>query len=300
MASSVPRALIIGGPSSGKKSVASGVLALAAGVSGVAPTFSPTLPVGALCAPLALSTKYYSATVEIVVLPASAFVDPDGDAWAGAHVGVEAAVLVVDATAPFAVSNASAWAQRLTDVPTLLIIATYVDSLPAASRGSALAALSEWALDNGFELVEANAIADPKEADVDARDKSGVPRVLEALESTMWSNIVRGGAPASSVAASAEGAAVSEGSAAVSEGSAASALPPSSRSLDGLPGCSEPQADADEGMDAADFGALLDEARAVRDLARSGAVDDDARRRAAATVAEKILRLLESGGLGDE
>lgn len=296
MASSIPRVLLIGGPSSGKKSVASGVLALAAGVSDFAAAFSPSLPVGALCAPLALSTKYYSATVEIVVLPASAFIDPDSDAWAGAHVGVEAAVLVVDATAPFAASNASAWAQRLADVPTLLIVATYVDILPAAIRGSALGALSEWALDNGFELVEANAIADPRDAAGDARDKSGVPRVLEALESTMWSNIVRGGAPASSVAASAEGAAASDGSAAGS----ASALPPSSRSLDVLPGGSEPQAGADEGLDAADFGALLDEARAVRDLARSGAVDDDARRRAAATVAEKILKLLESGGLEDE
>ena len=294
MASCIPRVLLIGGPSSGKKSVASGVLALAAGVSDFAAAFSPSLPVGALCAPLALSTKYYSATVEIVVLPASAFVDPDSDAWAGAHVGVEAAVLVVDSTAPFAASNASAWAQRLADVPTLLIVATYVDSLPAAIRGSALGALNEWALDNGFELVEANAIADPRDAAGDARDKSGVPRVLEALESTMWSNIVRGGAPASSVAASAEGAAASDGS------SAASALPPSSRSLDVLPGSSEPQAGADEGLDAADFGALLDEARAVRDLARSGAVDDDARRRAAATVAEKILKLLESGGLEDD
>jgi hypothetical protein len=52
----------------------------------------------------------------------------------------------------------------------------------------------EWSLDNGFEVIDANCTA-PDEGD-DPREKTGIPRVIEALESTMWSSMAmkpRGG-----------------------------------------------------------------------------------------------------------
>ena len=51
-------------------------------------------------------------------------------------------------------------------------------------------AATDWALDHGFELVEANC-ADHVAGGESAREKFGVPRVLEALESTMWPNLQR-------------------------------------------------------------------------------------------------------------
>ena len=45
----------------------------------------------------------------------------------------------------------------------------------------------EWALDHGFEYVEAN-LTDPGHTS-DVREKEGVLRVVEAMESTMWSQM---------------------------------------------------------------------------------------------------------------
>lgn len=51
-------------------------------------------------------------------------------------------------------------------------------------------AATDWALDHGFELVEANC-TDHVAGGQSTREKFGVPRVLEALESTMWPNLQR-------------------------------------------------------------------------------------------------------------
>lgn len=66
----------------------------------------------------------------------------------------------------------------------------------------------DWSQDFGFELIEANCT--DADAGGSGRDKSGVPRVVEALEATMWSSLVMKGrdgarptaaaAPASSLA----------------------------------------------------------------------------------------------------
>lgn len=70
-------------------------------------------------------------------------------------------------------------------------------------------AMLGWCLDNGFEHVECVASM-PLEGSV-GREKSSVARVLEALQSTMWSNIVRATAapPSASTAVSSSSSAAS-------------------------------------------------------------------------------------------
>lgn len=84
---------------------------------------------------------------------------------------------------------------------TMLLVMSKLDvvsspSCPDTSGYEALrAACFEWALDNGFELIDANCL-DVEAGGSNPRDKTGVPRVIEALESTMWSNMAmkpRGG-----------------------------------------------------------------------------------------------------------
>jgi len=66
-------------------------------------------------------------------------------------------------------------------------------------------ARTEWCLDHGFELVEVDA-ADPVRNWKD-REKEGLPRLVEALHSTMWSSMVRKDKPTTTVFARAEAAA---------------------------------------------------------------------------------------------
>jgi hypothetical protein len=90
--------------------------------------------------------------------------------------------------------------------------------VPPEEHAAWLAMVQEWALDTGLEVVEC--CATQPHAGADKRDKTGVARVYEALQSTMWSNMVMGGkgaatgsdragagAPASRAGASTAGAA---------------------------------------------------------------------------------------------
>lgn len=308
-----PRVIVVGGLSCSPESLASEVLSLAARAVGRESSIlsaTTTLPVdGTLSAPLALSTKYYTSTVEIVVLPTSAFTDPESFEWSSE--GVEAVVLVFDVSLPLAASSAATWAARVADVPTLLAVAMRAHMLSERDRAPAIAALNEWALDCGFELVVITAAAGPLQTEegssVDSRDKVGVPRILEALESTMWSNLER----IDFARMDAAPAAVALVAAADEEASAygrAGAYQQPSVGVQALPAvmvtnkdAAVPEPKAEREFDFADFGALLEEARAVRDLARSGSVDDDKRRNAAASVAQKLLAMLAAGGGdGDE
>jgi hypothetical protein len=85
----------------------------------------------------------------------------------------------------------------------------------------AVGELSEAALDCGFELVPAD-LASP-ECGSGSRERIGVARVVEALETVMWSSMVRGGKPAASTAMS-KAEADSSSSVAASSSSSSSAM----------------------------------------------------------------------------
>jgi hypothetical protein len=94
------------------------------------------------------------------------------------------------------------WSSALSSAPsTLLIVLSHSDcSESVATAAEFRERCFEWSLDHGFEVIDANCTA-PEEGD-DPRDKTGIPRVMEALESTMWSSMTmkpRGGSQFSSV-----------------------------------------------------------------------------------------------------
>ena len=328
---SLPRVLIIGDSTSITERIANDVLSLAAhSVVGAAIPHSAAAPSApsllsasendSLNSLLFLSTKYYTATVEFIILPMSAYTNPESYEWTNS-VGIEAVILILDASIPLVLLNATTWADRVADVPTLLAVATRADLLPDRSRATALKVFNDWALDSGFELVTVSSTPDISlnlSESSDPRDKVGVPRILEALESTMWSNLVRVDARMDASPAAIALVAASEGATATAfiNGHTDAYQPPllqstpaskstpkdtiastTTTSTTTTSSLLEPKIDKE--FDFADFGALLDEARIIRDLARSGTVNDDARRTAAASVAQKLLAMLAQGG-GDE
>lgn len=322
-------------------------------------------------------TKYYTADLELRVLPARAFADADAAAsseWDAAVAGAEAAILLLDATAPLeAVTGdaegatraplavASAWAERLSgSAGTLLCVSSKCDvaggSVPGAAErpapasygtdgraaaGSAddsvsnpvqraaappqpaahrahIARVAAWALDAGFEHVEA-ACTEPL-VGAAARDKCGVPRVVEALEATMWSSLEprragEGGGNAEGAAATGAGvgasASAEEDTAGAGSGAATAGSEMAASGTSGAPQERGPESAAaaltaalgaaadgeDGGIDVAD---LMAQMRAVRDAAVGGGLSDEARREAAAAVAMRFLALLETGEEGEE
>ena len=259
--------------------------------------------------------------MNIIVAPPSAAADPAS--WAGGSQllpGADAVLLVADAGAPFdegARAVCSGWAGCATaaGASTLLLVSAAA-GLDAAGRGAAAGhaeAALEWALDSGFEHV----CADPASpaAGGEGRDKCGIPRVLEALEATVWSSAKKaaraaggGGARAAEEAGEGGGGGGAGGAHsyeppafsggggggdAGAGGSALGALAAGAGAVAaaaGLP--AEPRGARED-----DFEEILSLARATRDAARSGNLSDEQRREAAMATAMRLMAML---GVGDE
>jgi hypothetical protein len=199
----------------------------------LSPTSHPTLlhPSSPPAAPaaarsrLTLTTRYYTAAVDLFPLPAAAFAGSPAAALAALPSALgpaEALILVLDAQQPFEgalQAAATAWAAHCAEASTATLLAVSVGCThlggsggsssggggsgggsgggvdseagaavqrgePSAAAAAHLAAVQAWALDNGFEHIEAQCSA-PSLGSA-GREKFSVPRVLEALESTMW------------------------------------------------------------------------------------------------------------------
>ena len=151
---------------------------------------------------LTLTTRYYTAAIELVALPAAAYLAPAPGAALAAALPpgappAEALVLVLDGAQPLdgaALAAASAWAARCAEaaLATLLVVSVGCAHLggggsgapPSAATAAHLAAAQAWALDHGFEHVEA--LCSQPALGAAGREKFSVPRVLEALEATLW------------------------------------------------------------------------------------------------------------------
>jgi Alpha and gamma adaptin binding protein p34 len=169
-------------------------------------------------------------------------------------------------------SVASKWAGAASEsgIGCLLVAWNKADlsaSDPASSTHSE--AMLGWCLDNGFEHVECVATR-PHEGN-EGREKNSVGRVLEALQSTMWSNMVRG-APTTSTASSASSGSSSADTgagAAAGAGSAASSALESAAEKDDSYGLLNP--------DAIDSALLeMEEQQAKKGVLGGGADDDGA------------------------
>jgi hypothetical protein len=190
--------------------------------------------------------------------------------------------------------------------------------------------VAEWSLDHGFEAVEAVAIQPL--AGSAGRDKAGVARVYESLQSTMWSTMRRkpvgGGAGGVLRLATLEAELQEEGAAAAGAPSQyeAPSVPGisgerESDSLQGMlssmrlaaevgrgdaapaaagAGAAEPSMGQEEEEDELDLGSLMSQMQAVRAAAVKGGMGDDERRERAAAMALRLLQLMGDGGPGDE
>jgi hypothetical protein len=149
---------------------------------------------------LTLTTRYYTAAIELVALPAAAYLAaaPAAALAAARPPGAppaEALLLVLDASQPLdgaALAAASAWAAHCAEaaLATLLVVSVGCEHLgagagaPSAAAAAHLAAAQAWALDHGFEHIEA--LCSQPALGAAGREKFSVPRVLEALEATLW------------------------------------------------------------------------------------------------------------------
>lgn len=298
-----------------------------------------------------LSTKYYAADLEVHLLPSSEWNQP-AEAAAKALAGAEALLVLLDATSRGSLAEAQAWVDQasVSDIGTLLCITNKVDIVTGVAPGedsssadelltdapasnadhvSFINSVTEWCLDAGFEHVQAAATSPL--AGSAGRDKTGVPRVLEALECTMWNSMRRKGqqqaarddaeeeeendtgaegqgasasaAPSGSAASFVAGPCVSVASA--SPTSAAAAGGSGDRSADALRdllrGARGEGGDDDAGDDAGDdIERLMGEMQRVRDASRGAGMTDEQRREAASRVAMQLFALMGGGSSDDD
>jgi len=173
--------------------------------------------------PLSILTKYYEAPTELLVVPAE--VQPWTAAGSSSDAtgagpspleGAEAVIHVVNASATTAarvVAEVAGLAAALDDAGAeaelRILLLSHADAVggpewggqgdgcgaaAAASASSSgrpldalLSALTDVTLDHGFEVVPANALAPGLGSE--GRDKRGLGRVLEALQTVMWSTM---------------------------------------------------------------------------------------------------------------
>jgi hypothetical protein len=160
-----------------------------------------------------LRTKYYSADIELCVAESPGADDLDvttagAGAGAAATDAVEALIVTYDATAgagecaafeaakqqwaPFVAAHApdvalcvgtGVGATAAVDMPNDI---TAPGAREAQAREAALSARALWCFDHGMEHVLVDTAA-PRDGSWATRDKEGLARVLEALQSHMWS-----------------------------------------------------------------------------------------------------------------
>jgi hypothetical protein len=182
-----------------------------------------------------------------------------------------------------------------------------------------------WCADNGFEHIETCAIK--PFVGSRAREKCGIPRVLEALQATMWSTMERKTSNKQTYSTSQTSSREQESFIQV-EGlldtvlanNDATSLPMTTKKLQGdgsevieelcrrVDGheeteiketSSKPQECLGE-LDNLDIGALMQEMRRIRDSAHTGSISDEQRREAAAAMTMRLLAMMGEDTEEDE
>lgn len=132
-----------------------------------------------------IDTKYYTAEVNIRALQTDSNTDYLDDT-------VEAIVVHFDSNKETGLDDLIKWktfiSKHQPDIK--ILVADVFDTNTKISKRKAI----HWCLENGFELIELN----PSQHDVDEqpseeeiiKETKGVERVIEALETHMWSNLI--------------------------------------------------------------------------------------------------------------
>ncbi|KAM4040065.1 alpha- and gamma-adaptin-binding protein p34 isoform 1-T1 [Anomaloglossus baeobatrachus] len=129
--------------------------------------------------PWRIDNKYYSANVNICIVPSTAHVTtPVAES-------VQAFVVYFDSSAKSGLEKVSSWLPLLEDW--LLDVMILVCDR-ACDTGVSRQAAQEWCIQHGFELVELNPEELPDEDD-DFPESTGVTRIIQALNANVWSNV---------------------------------------------------------------------------------------------------------------
>ncbi|KAM9312672.1 alpha- and gamma-adaptin-binding protein p34 [Gastrophryne carolinensis] len=129
--------------------------------------------------PWRIDNKYYTATVNICIVPSTSHVNT----WVSES--VQAFIVYFDSTVTSGLEKVSSWLPLLEDwVLDVMILVCDRASETGVSRQAA----QEWCIQHGFELVELNPEELPDEDD-DFPESTGVTRIVQALNANVWSNV---------------------------------------------------------------------------------------------------------------
>ncbi|XP_021063122.1 alpha- and gamma-adaptin-binding protein p34 isoform X3 [Mus pahari] len=130
--------------------------------------------------PWTIDNKYYSAEVNLCVVPSKFLVTAE------IAESVQAFVVYFDSTQKSGLDSVSSWIPLaeawLAEVMILVCDRVCEDGI---NRQQA----QEWCIKHGFELVELNPEELPEEDD-DFPESTGVRRIVQALNANVWSNVV--------------------------------------------------------------------------------------------------------------
>lgn len=136
---------------------------------------------GILKHPWIIDTKYYTANVFLVGLETYLKLE---------DLNVEALIIHVDTNKDSGLDDLDKWETFESDynLDVKLLTCNYCTEETKITRGAAM----EWCLKKGFEFVELYPDKTTSEAD-EFKEKNGVERVIEALQSHTWSNLIMKG-----------------------------------------------------------------------------------------------------------
>lgn len=137
---------------------------------------------GIIKQPWTIDTKYYTASVHLVGLE-NHLLRPDEF-----NNTIEALIIHMDTNKDSGLDDLSRWEflETKCNLDIKLLICNYCTEDTKITRNKAL----EWCLKRGFEFVELYSANNTLEQEDEFKEKTGVDRIIEALQSHTWSNLV--------------------------------------------------------------------------------------------------------------
>lgn len=242
---------------------------------------------------LELKTKYYKASVDVCVLDDSI---TERNYLEAAAEGADAFVQVLTVEEEEASPNIEAEVSAETKVAEESDVATRVlVKIGSSKEDSGAMRWVTWALDHGFEYVYIDRTNLMSTAD--EREKEGLPRLMEGLQSTAWQAMESEGSSSSSSKQSLFR--LQEESVAVATTSAAATTAVSTgdedENMNPFLESEEIPVETDEERKAQNFENLMEQAMKLRDDVHAGSLSDEARREKAAQFAMQFASALDLG-----
>ncbi|XP_055983214.1 alpha- and gamma-adaptin-binding protein p34 [Sorex fumeus] len=130
--------------------------------------------------PWTIDNKYYTADINLCVVPNKCLVTPE------IAESVQAFVIYFDSTQKSGLDSVSSWLPLAEAwLPEVMILVCDRVCENGVTRQKA----QEWCIDHSFELVELSPEELPEEDD-DFPESTGVKRIIQALNANVWSNVV--------------------------------------------------------------------------------------------------------------